>query len=527
MKRLTTLFAVLSFQTLEALAFPAAWPFAPPAGQSGSTAIHLSDNAIVSWADGYQDVQYGGFVLSRWKTPAEALGPAEGNSTEIVCLGRGGRITMTFAQGISDGSGFDFAVFENAFDDYFLELGWVEVSSDGTNFVRFPNYSYTPASPETFYARDIYGLASKYRQGYGTPFDLAELQWVSDAIVAGTHSFTNTYVDAFTNSFPALDLSNVKFVRIIDVVGDGSARDSEGFAIYDPYPTSGSAGFDLDAIAVLNQPPPNGAVQTITFDPIPHQKLAFGSIELQAVSDSGLPVFFTLQSGPAALVGNVLTLTGTGVVEVVARQGGDAIYAPASPVLRPLHVAEKIQHIFVEPLPNQIQGSGSVQVNAYASSGLPVLLEVYEGPAAVMIGETNHVLDLASETGEVALRAFQPGDATTAPATDVFIDFQIVEVGASNAPIAFADWLASNAVPEVAIEPGTDAYGQPAMVLDFTLDRRASAYCRVGGSADLAVWTNTVPEIVDMPGDPDFIHLTVQFPADVPHHYYRLIFEEQ
>ncbi len=36
-------------------------------------------------------------------------------------------------------------------------------------------------------------------------------------------------------------------------MGDGSYLDTWGNIIYDPYPTTGSAGFDLDAIGVLNQ----------------------------------------------------------------------------------------------------------------------------------------------------------------------------------------------------------------------------------------------------------------------------------
>ena len=44
-------------------------------------------------------------------------------------------------------------------------------------------------------------------------------------------------------------------VRIVDVVGDGFSLDSSGGVIYDPYPTSGSAGFDLDAVGVSNGAP--------------------------------------------------------------------------------------------------------------------------------------------------------------------------------------------------------------------------------------------------------------------------------
>ena len=49
-----------------------------------------------------------------------------------------------------------------------------------------------------------------------------------------------------------VDLSAVTHVRLIDIVGDGTYMDSLGNPVYDPYPTSGSAGFDLDAVGVSN-----------------------------------------------------------------------------------------------------------------------------------------------------------------------------------------------------------------------------------------------------------------------------------
>ena len=41
-------------------------------------------------------------------------------------------------------------------------------------------------------------------------------------------------------------------MRIVDIVGNGTALDSAGRPIYDPYPTTGSAGFDLDAVGVIH-----------------------------------------------------------------------------------------------------------------------------------------------------------------------------------------------------------------------------------------------------------------------------------
>jgi hypothetical protein len=55
-------------------------------------------------------------------------------------------------------------------------------------------------------------------------------------------------------------------------------------------------------------------------------------LKLTAVSSSGLPITYTLNSGPATLSGNILTLTGTGTVTVTASQSGSTTFAPAASV---------------------------------------------------------------------------------------------------------------------------------------------------------------------------------------------------
>ena len=212
-----------------------AGPYAPAAGQPGSTAISKDDAAIIGWATAWRNYQAGANVASTWRTPEKALGISNGDEFDIVCLGDRGQITLLVDGVITNGSGPDFAVFENAVSDGFLELAFVEVSSNGTNFFRFPNRSLTSSPVAGFGTLDptnVDGLAGKYRKGFGTPFDLADLP-----------------------NNPLLDKSAIRFVRIIDIVGDGNDLDSTGAAIYDPHPTTGSAGFDLDALAVLNGTP--------------------------------------------------------------------------------------------------------------------------------------------------------------------------------------------------------------------------------------------------------------------------------
>lgn len=207
------------------------------AEQPGSVAISKEDARIAGWADGAMASLDPG-VGERFRDPAQALGPPAGGAFGVVSLGAGGSVTLTFDGGIGDGPGPDFAVFENGFSDHFLELAYVEVSSDGERFARFPSayLGVEPIGPYSLHDPElIEGLAGKHRAGFGTPFDLSAL-----ARHPGVREGW-------------LQLGAVTHVRVVDVVGDGGSLDAFGNPIFDPYPTEDSVGFDLDAVGVLNQ----------------------------------------------------------------------------------------------------------------------------------------------------------------------------------------------------------------------------------------------------------------------------------
>ncbi len=216
--------------------------YAPPAGQEGSTAINVDSAVFVDWAN-QCDVQRGWVNIADttlgkagYGSPLSATGKADNN---VVSLGDGGVATLYFDKPVVNGAGYDFAVFENAFSDDFLELAFVEVSSDSLNFYRFPAVSNTQidSQVETFGTLDatkIYNLAGKYRLFYGVPFNLEEMK-----------------------NIPGLDVNNIVAVRVVDVVGSIDTAygsfDSEGKIINDPWPTPfESGGFDLDAVGVIH-----------------------------------------------------------------------------------------------------------------------------------------------------------------------------------------------------------------------------------------------------------------------------------
>ena len=222
-------------------------PYCGAVGTEGCDAIDGHSSSIVAWATGVSMVRGlddiavpdGPHVI--YGSESDAVGPIDFTTTTAVSLGDGGSATVTFAHPIRNGEGPDFAVFENSFNDYFLELGFVEVSTDGERFVRFPATSLTQTETQVVSEVDptfINNLAGKYRVGYGTPFDLEELR-----------------------DSTGINIDSIVYVRIVDVVGSIDPQyatyDAYGHIVNDPYPTSDptgnwrSGGFDLTGVAVM------------------------------------------------------------------------------------------------------------------------------------------------------------------------------------------------------------------------------------------------------------------------------------
>ena len=225
--------------------------FAPAQDQPGTTAMHADSSAFVAWATGCvaepgpMNITNPGAGNAGAGWPASnVVGPPQG-TYGVTCLGDGGMATVTFASPICNREGPDFAVFENGFANaqnpslWFLELGFVEVSSDGEHFFRFPAYSNTQTMTQLagmgcIDPSQIHNLASKYGAMYGTPFDLDEVP-----------------------DDPLLDKNNITHVRIVDVIGnidpEYATYDCQGNPVNDPWPTPfASGGMDLDAVGVIH-----------------------------------------------------------------------------------------------------------------------------------------------------------------------------------------------------------------------------------------------------------------------------------
>lgn len=185
--------------------------------------VHYASR-VVSYTKGDK----GGF--NEAKLPGVVLGPPVGGgccsgSLNVLSLGDGGEIVLTFDVAIVDGPGVDFVVFENPFEpggdasSVVAEPAEVAVSDDGVTWTAFP-------CTATAYP---YGSCAGWHPVHASaeaPIDPAAPEKAGG--------------DAF--DLAAIGVTHARFVRIRDMNRKLPAA-------------SPTAGFDLDGVAVLHFQP--------------------------------------------------------------------------------------------------------------------------------------------------------------------------------------------------------------------------------------------------------------------------------
>jgi len=127
------------------------------------------------------------------------------------------------------------------------------------------------------------------------------------------------------------------------------------------------------------------AAQSINFPPLAnYSKSSNIYFPLAAYATSGLPVAYTVNSGPATVIGTNLYVTGTGAVSVTASQVGNTSFAAATPVTRTFNAAATNCNVFDN---SYFQGKPSVVDTVLTRSDVVYSSKIWTGGTNTATGE--------------------------------------------------------------------------------------------------------------------------------------------
>jgi hypothetical protein len=207
------------------------------------------------------DYSPGPGVNPSFSDPLRALGGPRGGglsngSLDVVTLGVGGSVTLGFDVTLVDGPGADLTVSENAFvaggpTAVFAEVAFVEVSTDGANFARFPTRYSGPVGPLPPFGSSNMGTFGGLCGGLpGLANVAANLIDPFDCVVSGGEALDLAELSTDPLVVQGLvDLQAIHFVRVVDVA-EGVHVDSFGNSIWDHGGATGSV--DFDAVSVIH-----------------------------------------------------------------------------------------------------------------------------------------------------------------------------------------------------------------------------------------------------------------------------------
>ena len=173
----------------------------------------------------------------------------------------------------------------------------------------------------------------------------------------------------------------------------------------------------------------NKADQFITFTPIPGKTYGDADFSVSATASSGLPVSFSIVSGPATILGSTVHITGAGTVTVRASQAGNGNYNAAPDVDQSFEVAKANQAIVFAALPDKTYGDSPFTVSATGGgSGNAV---TFNASGNCTSGGLNGSTITITGAGPCTVTASQAGNANYNAAPDVPRSFTVNQATAT------------------------------------------------------------------------------------------------
>ncbi len=171
--------------------------------------------------------------------------------------------------------------------------------------------------------------------------------------------------------------------------------------------------------------PSFGGTQVITFADIGDQVVSTGSLDLDAYSNSGLPITYSSSDTTIlGIQGSKATILQSGSVTITATQAGDNHYSAAADKTSSFTISKEDQTLtFVQP-PDMNIYDPDLKLIASSTADLPIHFTIVSGPASIKVGTTD-VVELTGAAGDVVVRAAQPGNVAYNAATPILRTFNV------------------------------------------------------------------------------------------------------
>ncbi len=200
-----------------------------------------------------------------------------------------------------------------------------------------------------------------------------------------------------------------------------SVTTADSGAVFDVIVSNDSTSF-ASRPAFLTVTSPKTA-QTIEFAPIADRVYGSSAFIVSATASSGLAPKFSIQSGPATLSGNTITVTGVGTVVVRAAQAGDDTYSAAPYVDRSFSVIKATATIVLSNLTQTADGHPRAVTVTTNPTGLATVV-TYNGSTTVpsvagtyaVVATVDDARYQGSATGSLVISA--PPGSDVAPTID-------------------------------------------------------------------------------------------------------------
>ena len=254
---------------------------------------------------------------------------------------------------------------------------------------------------------------------------------------------------------------------------------------------AGDANFNA-AAPVIRSFAVTQAPQTITFPAIASFTWLGGSSALAATASSGLPVTYSLVSGPCSISGSTVTATAAGSCVIAADQAGNGTFSPAAEVTQSVTVNKADQTITFAALTDKVLGSAPFTVSATGGGSTnPVTFSSTTTAVCIVNGSTVTLI----AAGTCTIEADQAGDANFNAAPPVTRSFV---VGKASQTITFPAIVSFTWLGGSSTLAATASSGLP---VTYSL---ISGPCSISGSTVTATAAGSCVIAADQAGDANF-----------------------